>query len=252
MHFLGMSAIEFPGKITWDRDLIAASLLLGCLFSMAGFSVAYQCGNSLRSKLLSASMLTLGVVSLHFTAMGGVNIVPAAVQLDRFNLLSPIVMIVTIASVSLSLLASGLAAALFAVRAENAASASNANFKMLIEGVTDYAIYMLGLQGHVSSWNAGAERASGYTAAEIVGKHFAIFYSQKDRHNGIPATALDIARTRDKFEGEYWYYRKDGTCFWAHVVINPILRTMANWLVMPRLSGTRLSTRPTQIALPRL
>ncbi|WFS25101.1 bifunctional diguanylate cyclase/phosphodiesterase [Rhizobium rhododendri] len=222
MHFLGMSAIEFPGKITWDRDLIAASLLLGCLFSMAGFSVAYQCGNSLRSKLLSASMLTLGVVSLHFTAMGGVNIVPAAVQLDRFNLLSPIVMIVTIASVSLSLLASGLAAALFAVRAENAASASNANFKMLIEGVTDYAIYMLGLQGHVSSWNAGAERASGYTAAEIVGKHFAIFYSQKDRHNGIPATALDIARTRDKFEGEYWYYRKDGTCFWAHVVINPI------------------------------
>ena len=222
MHFLGMSAIEFPGGITWDRDFIAASLIIGVLFSVAGFSVVYGRGNSVAGRLMSTGLLTLGVVSLHFTAMGGVNIVLALVPLDHSNLLSPVVMIATIASVSFSLLASGLAAALFAVRAESATLASNANFKMLVQGVTDYAIYMLDTQGRVSNWNAGAERAKGYTAAEIIGQDFAKFYSEQDRQNGLPARTLEIARTEGKFDAEGWRYRKDGSSFWAHVVIDPI------------------------------
>jgi diguanylate cyclase (GGDEF)-like protein/PAS domain S-box-containing protein len=222
MHFLGMSAIEFPGDMIWDRDLIAASLVVGALFSAAGFAVAYQRGNSVSGKLISTSLLTLGVVSLHFTAMGGVHIMPAVVPLDNAHLLSPMVMIATIASVSFSLLAIGLMAALFAMRAESAASASDANFKMLVQGVTDYAIYMLDTEGRVSNWNAGAERAKGYTAAEIVGQDFAKFYSEEDRRNGLPAKTLEIARTEGKFDAEGWRYRKDGTSFWAHVVIDPI------------------------------
>ncbi|MDE1187837.1 MAG: PAS-domain containing protein [Pantoea sp.] len=223
MHFLGMSALDFQGEIVWDQAYIVASLALGASFSTFGFLRGLNPGKRpVASRLLATVLLTLGVVSLHFTAMGGVELKPSLMQTDQSHLLSPIVMIVTIVSVSFSLLASGMAAAVFAMRAENMAALSEANFRMLVQGVTDYAIYMLDPQGRVSNWNAGAERAKGYTAAEIVGQDFGRFYSETDRRNGLPRRALDIARTEGKFDAEGWRYRKDGTSFWAHVVIDPI------------------------------
>jgi PAS domain S-box-containing protein len=91
-----------------------------------------------------------------------------------------------------------------------------------ISSVTDYAIYMLSPEGNVVSWNAGARRFKGYTADEIIGQHFSRFYSEEDRATGLPARALEIARTTGKFEAEGWRMRKDGSRFWASVVIDPI------------------------------
>ena len=96
-------------------------------------------------------------------------------------------------------------------------------FRLLVQGVEDYAIYMLDTQGHVSSWNAGAQRIKGYTEAEIVGKHFSTFYLPDDRAAGEPERGLSIARTTGRFENEAQRIRKDGTTFWAHVVIDRIL-----------------------------
>ena len=96
------------------------------------------------------------------------------------------------------------------------------NFRLLVQGVTDYAIYMLSLEGIVSNWNAGAERAKGYRADEIVGHHFSEFYLPEDRQSGLPKRALETARKTGKFEGEGWRLRKDGSRFWAHVVIDAI------------------------------
>jgi diguanylate cyclase (GGDEF)-like protein/PAS domain S-box-containing protein len=96
------------------------------------------------------------------------------------------------------------------------------NFRLLVSGITDYAIYMLSPQGIVSNWNAGAERAKGYRAEEIVGQHFSQFYTPEDRQNGLPEKALSTALEKGKFEGEGWRVRKDGSRFWAHVVIDPI------------------------------
>ena len=93
-------------------------------------------------------------------------------------------------------------------------------FRHLVESITDYAIYMLDLDGHVSNWNAGAERAKGYKAIEIVGQHFSKFYTAEDRANGLPARALATARSTGSFEAEGWRLRKDGSRFWAHVVID--------------------------------
>jgi PAS domain S-box-containing protein len=95
-------------------------------------------------------------------------------------------------------------------------------YRLLIEAVTDYAIYMLDPTGIVSSWNSGAQRFKGYTAQEIVGQHFSRFYSEEDRARGLPATALATAASEGKFEAEGWRIRKDGTRFWAHVVIDAI------------------------------
>lgn len=105
---------------------------------------------------------------------------------------------------------------------ETKASEQERNFRILVQGVTDYAIYMLSPEGIVSNWNAGAERAKGYRADEIVGRHFSRFYTPADRRRGLPQRALATALKRGKFEGEGWRVRKDGTQFWAHVVIDTI------------------------------
>ncbi len=106
--------------------------------------------------------------------------------------------------------------------AEQALRQSEERFRLLVQGVTDYAIYMLDPEGFVSSWNAGAERFKGYTADEIIGQHFSRFYPEEDRKSRMPDRALDTARREGRFEAEGWRVRKDGERFWAHVVIDPI------------------------------
>lgn len=94
--------------------------------------------------------------------------------------------------------------------------------KLFVAGVTDYAIYMLSTEGIVSSWNAGAERFKGYTAEEIIGKHFSRFYTEEDKQRNLPAIALQTAIAQGKFEDEGWRVRKDGTRFWVSVVLDAI------------------------------
>lgn len=95
-------------------------------------------------------------------------------------------------------------------------------FRLLIDAVIDYAIYMIDPDGIISSWNAGAKRFKGYEEAEIIGQHFSRFYTEEDRLKGMPQRALDTAIRDGRFEGEGWRVRKDGTHFWCHVVIDPI------------------------------
>jgi PAS domain S-box-containing protein len=95
-------------------------------------------------------------------------------------------------------------------------------FRILVEGVTDYAIYMLDPGGAIINWNPGAERIKGYRREEIIGQHFSRFYTDEDRQAGIPPRALGIAADTGKYETEGWRLRKDGSRFWAGVVINAI------------------------------
>ncbi|WP_198683401.1 PAS domain S-box protein [Peristeroidobacter agariperforans] len=95
-------------------------------------------------------------------------------------------------------------------------------FAQLVAGVTDCAIYMIDRKGYVSSWNPGAERIKGYTADEIIGRHFSQFYTIEDRASGLPDRSLSLVATKGKFEGEGWRVRKDGSRFWASVLIDPI------------------------------
>ena len=99
---------------------------------------------------------------------------------------------------------------------------SERSFRLLVEGVADYALYMLDPTGIVTSWNIGAQRIKGYAPEEILGKHFSRFYTEADRANGKPARALGIARQHGRYEEDGWRVRKDGTFFWASVVIDPI------------------------------
>ena len=98
----------------------------------------------------------------------------------------------------------------------------NVDFRLLVEGVTQYAIFMLDVAGNVVNWNPGAKRIKGYEPEEIIGQHFSKFYTEEDRNNQIPWKALETAATTGAFEAEGWRIRKDGSRFWASVVINTI------------------------------
>src|SRR4030095_1782795 len=92
----------------------------------------------------------------------------------------------------------------------------------LVQGVRDYAIYMLDKDGRITNWNAGAEAIKGYKAGEIIGEHFSRFYTEEERSSGEPERALETALEHGKYEREAWRVRKDGSLFWASVLIDPI------------------------------
>ena len=95
-------------------------------------------------------------------------------------------------------------------------------FRLLIESVQDYAIFMLDPEGHITTWNHGAERIKGYRPEEIIGRHFSVFYTAEDIAAGKPQHNLDLARAEGRLEEEGWRVRKDGSRFWANVVITAV------------------------------
>jgi PAS domain S-box-containing protein len=106
--------------------------------------------------------------------------------------------------------------------AEEALRQSEERFRLLVEQTADYAIFMLDPDGHISSWNTGAKRIKGYDADEIIGQHFSVFYKEEARASRHPEYELEVARRSGRYEEEGWRIRKDGTQFWANVVITAV------------------------------
>jgi PAS domain S-box-containing protein len=107
-------------------------------------------------------------------------------------------------------------------RHEEELRASEERFRLLVDSLRDYAVFMLDMDGTIRSWNAGAMALKGYTAAEIIGRHFSVFYPPQDQKEGKPAAALRAAKANGRLEDEGWRVRKDGSVFWANVMITAI------------------------------
>ena len=107
-------------------------------------------------------------------------------------------------------------------RAEEKLRESEQRFRLLVQAVEDYAIFMLDPEGHVVSWNRGAQRIEGYKSSEIIGQHFRVFYPQEQRDIRHPEHELEVARSRGVYEEEGWRVRKDGSQYWASVVITAV------------------------------
>ncbi|WP_428423947.1 PAS domain S-box protein [Pararhizobium sp.] len=133
--------------------------------------------------------------------------------------------------------------------AEDVLKKSEEQFSLLIQGVTDYAIYMLDPDGNVSSWNAGAQRIKGYGPDEIIGQHFSRFYTDEDRAKELPRKALEIAANEGRFEKEGWRLRKDGTCFWANVIIDAIYLADGTLIGFAKVTRDITEKRQAQQAL---
>jgi PAS domain S-box-containing protein len=122
-------------------------------------------------------------------------------------------------------------------------------FRLLVQSVVDYAIFMLDPRGRVASWNAGAERIKGYSADEIIGKSFSRFYTPEDRKAGVPKQVLETARREGKYEGEGWRVRKDGSRFWALVVIDAVYDGKGKLVGFAKVTRDMTEKRETELRL---
>ena len=122
-------------------------------------------------------------------------------------------------------------------------------FRTLIGGVTDYALFMLDPNGLVVNWNPGAERIKGYSADEIIGHHFSRFYTDRDRAVGKPARALQIAAQEGRYEAEGWRLRKDGSLFWANAIIDRITDEHGALIGFAKITRDITERRNAQLAL---
>jgi len=129
------------------------------------------------------------------------------------------------------------------------ADISDDPFRLLVQSIVDYAIYILDPTGRVTSWNAGAERIKGFNADEVIGKHFSLFYTEEDRKAGTPDRVLETARREGKFEGEGWRVRKGGTPFWASVVVDAIKDEQGKLVVFAKITRDMTEKRAAQQAL---
>jgi PAS domain S-box-containing protein len=128
---------------------------------------------------------------------------------------------------------------------------SERQFRLLVEGVTDYAIFMLDRNGYVTNWNAGAQRIKGYRADEIIGRHFSIFYTPEDRAAGLPLQVLSAARVEGRYEAESLRVRKNGERFWANVVVDAIRGENGNIVGFAKITRDITERRQAQLALQR-
>src|SRR6185437_15324040 len=129
------------------------------------------------------------------------------------------------------------------------AQTSNGRYRLLVEAITDYAIYMLDREGRVTSWNPGARRFKGYEADEIIGQHFSTFYTEAERSQSVPALALAEAERTGRFEREGWRVRKDGTQFWAHVVIDAIRSPAGNLVGFAKITRDLTERKAAEVKL---
>ena len=139
-------------------------------------------------------------------------------------------------------------------RAEDALRESEERLRLMVEAVKDYAIFMLDSEGFVASWNPGAERIKGYSAAEILGSHFSRFYPAADVAAGKPGKELATAVEQGRYEEEGWRVRKDGTTFWASVIITPVWdekRTLRGFAKVTQDLTGRLQAEQQQLQLLR-
>ena len=159
------------------------------------------------------------------------------------------------AVLAMAIVALGIFTALRAIqniyRANEARRKSDEQFGLLVNAVTEYALYMIDAKGYVVSWNAGAERIKGYGAGEIIGQHFSLFYTEEDRQAGMPDRALETAAREGKYEIEAWRVRKGGARFMANVIIDPVRNSAGQLIGFAKITRDITERRDQQEVLER-
>ncbi|WP_244276544.1 MHYT domain-containing protein, partial [Methylobacterium indicum] len=230
MHYTGMAAMHLPGVLHYDPAWVAGSVVVAVVAATAAIRLALaESGVGLR--VAAAMVMGLAIAGMHFSGMQGLTVahhaavIPSAAETGFGQArLAVGVTVVTVLVLVLALSAAAIDRRFSQNASREAAAlrASEERYRLLLQSVTDYAIYMLDRDGVVANWNAGARRIKGYEAEEIVGTHFSCFYTEEDRARNVPARALATALAEGKFAAEGWRLRRDGTRFWASVVIDPI------------------------------
>jgi PAS domain S-box-containing protein len=229
MHYTGMAAIQLPALMRYDALLAALSILIAIALPYAALRLVFhfqapRFRHDRWLKTVPAILLGLGIVGMHYTAMAAAQfsaapLTAASVSGHAVPATPQLAIVVTLGTAAM--LGMAQLGAIISRREERVQQAEE-RFRLLVDGVQEYAILTLDPEGRISSWNAGVERISGYPAGEILGRHFSLFYEEPDVAQGTPQQHLKAAAERGWSEDEGWRIRKDGTRFWANVLITAV------------------------------
>ncbi|MFC4255823.1 EAL domain-containing protein [Altererythrobacter xixiisoli] len=221
MHYAGMTALEMPAVILWDPAYVLASMVLVVLPLIIALPLALHRRSS-ATGLTAVLLITTAVVSLHFTGMTAISIIPSRAEVLNEALFTPATLSILVFAALLCVLALSGIAAIAARRTHRAVRDKDRQFTTLVNGITDYAIYMLDTSGKVTHWNSGAEQMLGYNAEDVLGRHVGTFFSPDHVAPDDVKQALAAATLGGHFAGESWQQRRNGSHFWAHSTLEKI------------------------------
>jgi len=232
MHYIGMISMRMSAHIEWNIYLILASILIALVASFAALTISIR----LRDKpdrfsllAMASALMGVAIAGMHYTGMAAATFIhDDTVGIKNSDLL--VSNGLTAAVISTTLLILGLALVSTVAqriliyrqkRSDEVLGKSEAKFRALVEAVKDYAICMLDTKGTITTWNSGAERITGYSDEEVIGKNVSILFPLEDRGDNA-AQELDHAKNEGHWEVEAIRVRKDGSTFWANIVVDPL------------------------------
>lgn len=229
MHYIGMASMRMAATIEWNVYLIVLSVLIALVASVGALLLAIRLRNAadqLRKMLLASTIMGVAIAGMHYTGMFAATYHHTESSIESTNLmvssgLALIVVVATLVVLALALMGS-MSQRILSRRTKELIGVSEERFRRLVDAVKDYAIFMLDTEGRITTWNSGAKRITGYTDEEALGKHVSDFYTQKDIDNETAAKELIAAKEIGHFEGEGQRVCKDGSVFWASIVITPL------------------------------
>jgi PAS domain S-box-containing protein len=230
MHYTGMAAMRLSARCSYDPLLFALSVLLAIAISLAAIWLTFHFREETRApagwKAFTAIVMGAAIPVMHYTGMAAARFTPATTTPDITHAVSTSTLGLTgVTSVTLLVLGVAVMTSVLDRRFADQRlrlDASERRYQSLVEGVRDYAIFMLTPEGRVGSWNLGAERMKGYRAEEIVGRHFSCFFPEPDVAGGKAERQLTTAAAEGRVKDEGWRVRKDGSRFWADIVITAL------------------------------
>lgn len=233
MHYIGMYSMRMSARMEWNVLLVLLSIVIALAASFAALTILLRLRNKPdRAPLLILASILMGVAiaGMHYTGMIAATFIhDESLQIKDSNLIvSSGVTIVTIATTFLILgvaLVGSIGQRMLLTqekRSEEVLVTSEEKFRLLVEAVKDYAIFMLDPKGFITTWNSGAEKITGYSDKEIIGKHVSTLYTAEGMLGHETEMELNIALEKGHFEGEAIRVKRDGSKFWANIVVDPL------------------------------
>jgi PAS domain S-box-containing protein len=232
MHYIGMASMRMDAVIEWNYLLVVLSILIAMVASYSALFMLIRARQKpdQQSLLVAAStIMGCAIAGMHYVGMAAATFSHQHMpHITDDSLMVTDNLTVTVVITTLLLLGFALAISIglrvFSRRSQAANESLNQSeekFRVLVEAVKDYAIFMLDLEGRITTWNSGAQRITGYTEKEMIGKHVSVFYKNEDIENHTAEKELDAANRFGHFESEGQRVRKDGSVYWASIVISP-------------------------------
>ena len=234
MHYIGMYSMRMSAVIHWDIFLVVLSVVIALVASFGALHMLVRFRDKEENYLqlvITSLVMGFAIAGMHYTGMLAATFVhEETIQIHNSSLMVSSGLTTAVIAAALIILGVALATAILqriwdsrTRAAADVLGKSEQRFRLLVEAVKDYAIIMLDPHGHITTWNAGAKRITGYSDDEVIGKHVSMFYTDTDAKRDMSRIELQAAQQFGHFEGEGVRLRKDGSAYWANVVISPLI-----------------------------